>query len=114
MADLTLSECKSCQHPYSCCSPEYCEFSIGFAHDRGVELQRTGHPRLPMMGPAGCVVPPHLRPMCTMHTCDVNAVGFKKPGNNPIEAEAWTKAYFDMRSEIEIEELKLMGFSPKL
>lgn len=108
MADLTLSECKKCQRPYSCCSPEYCAFTIDFAARRGVTLTPTGHVRLPLMGPKGCIVAPHLRPMCTVYTCDINALGFKKIGD--IDG-AWTRKYFDLRSKIEEAELGLQGIN---
>jgi hypothetical protein len=52
------------------------------------------------MGPTGCVVPPHLRPICTVHTCEINGVGVKK--GDP----KWTEAYFKLRGEIEEEEYK--------
>lgn len=113
MADHTLPECKhSCRVPLSCCSPEYCEFTMDFASKRGVELSPTGNPRLPLMGPSGCIAPPHLRPMCTFHTCDILAVGYKKPpddGSPGLEAHQWTMKYFDLRSEIEKGEMALQG-----
>jgi hypothetical protein len=52
---------------------------------------------IPFMGPTGCVVAPHLRPICTVHTCDINGMGFKRgPGSGP-----WTKRYFELREQIE-------------
>jgi hypothetical protein len=105
MAELTLQECKtSCRAPLSCCSPEYCEFTIDFALRRGVTLTPTGHQRLPLMGPTGCVAPPHLRPMCTFHTCDVNSTGYKK---NDLTGQ-WDRKYYDLRAEIEQGESELM------
>ena len=61
----------------------------------GVTLVPTGHPTLPFMGPNGCTVEPHLRPLCTMHTCAINAFGFK-----PDDPE-WTVKYFVLRELIE-------------
>jgi hypothetical protein len=61
---------------------------------------RTGHARLPYMGPTGCVLDPHLRPWCTLHTCDIHAKGI---GPN----EEWTKRYFELRNQIEEIEAKL-------
>jgi hypothetical protein len=105
MADMTLVECKSaCKRPYSCCSPEYCEFTLNFAEKRGVTLQETGHPRLPLMGPEGCVAPPHLRPMCAVHTCEIQSLGYKK--SDPTGA--WDRAYYDLRSQIEEMEMDLI------
>lgn len=117
MADFTLPECKSvCRVPYSCCSPEHCDFSMDFAMRRGVELRPTGHPKLPMMGETGCIVPPHLRPMCTVHTCEISSMGFKKhnPDRPYVDAAKWTSKYFDLRSKIEEEEMKLLDMDVEL
>ena len=75
MYELTEPECRtSCACPQSCCSPEYCDMTKQWAKEQwDGEIEPTGHDRLPFMGPKGCIVAPHLRPMCTMHTCDVNA-----------------------------------------
>jgi hypothetical protein len=85
----------------------------------GITLPKTEHPRLPFMGveivssgfPAlskmeetGCTVPPHLRPLCTMHTCDINSCGFK-----PSDPR-WTKEYFKLRVIIERLEAKVNRF----
>lgn len=72
MSDLTQPLCASkCNVPQQCCSPEYCEMTIQHAKEKwGVELQPTGHPRLPLMGPSGCTAEPHLRPICTIHVCE--------------------------------------------
>jgi hypothetical protein len=97
MADLTLPECKhTCALPLSCCSPEYCRMAIQYARDQwGIELQPTDHDRLPLMGAKGCVAAPHLRPLCTLHTCQINSLGCKP--NDP----QWTSRYFDLRDQIE-------------
>lgn len=65
------------------------------------ELTPTGHERLPFMGPTGCIVAPHLRPWCTMHTCAINSLGFK------IDDLNWTKQYFALRRKIEKLESKV-------
>src|SRR5262245_33861576 len=76
IAAHTLPECRACFNPYSCCDPLYCESTIKFAAKKwGVELQRTTHPKLPLMGPTGCTAAPHLRPMCATHTCTMNSLG---------------------------------------
>lgn len=96
MAELTLPECKySCRCPLSCCSVEYCELTKDWAKEKwNIELQSTGHPSLLFMGSNGCIVEPHLRPFCTLHTCSINSLGFKK---NDSE---WTTEYFKLRDEI--------------
>jgi hypothetical protein len=51
------------------------------------------------MGPTGCTAAPHLRPLCTYHTCKINSLGC-----DPADPE-WTTTYFDVRDRIEeIEE----------
>ena len=55
------------------------------------------------MGPNGCTVPPHLRPTCTIHTCEINSVGCKKGDTK------WTDKYFELREEIEIIELEVFA-----
>ena len=98
MADLTLPECKACPVPLSCCSPEYCHLTVEHARIHWqTELTPTGsHATLPLMGLDGCVAAPHLRPLCTLHTCSVNAIGCKKGD------VAWTLKYFELREEIEM------------
>jgi hypothetical protein len=96
MAELTQPECaNNCRCPMTCCSPEYCDMALERARQLGEVLEPTGHHRLPLMGPTGCVAAPHLRPNCTLHTCAVNNLGFK-PGD-PV----WTKRYFKLRDAIE-------------
>lgn len=100
IADMTLPECRACRAPLSCCSPEYCEMAKEVAKDHwNVELVPTNHPRLPFMGPNGCTVAPHLRPLCSLHTCSVNSLGFK------LKDKAWNKRYFGIREEIDNLEL---------
>ncbi len=96
MADLTLPKCRECRVPLSCCSAEYCRMAIEVAkQDWGVELQETGHPSLPLMGETGCTAAPHFRPLCALHTCRINGLGY-----DPDDPE-WTKRYFALRGEID-------------
>lgn len=73
MADKTHERCEEgCQAEpkWSCCSPEYCKEAIRYAKERwDLDLVETGHPTLPMLGPEGCIAPPHARPLCTVHIC---------------------------------------------
>lgn len=85
MAELTKPLCAQCRVPNSCCSPEYCDFT------------ETNYPRnsknLMLDENNNCLVPPHLRPMCTLHVCSVNSLGFiKDPKIN--------KQYFKLRDKI--------------
>jgi hypothetical protein len=93
----TLPECEhTCKLPRSCCSPEYCHFTIEWAKTNyEITLQPTSHPTLPLMGANGCIAAPHLRPACTLHTCEINSSGYKR--GDP----AWTRKYFRLRGEIE-------------
>jgi hypothetical protein len=99
MAKLTQPLCAgegagACRAPHSCCSPEYCEMAMERAVEIGQPLVPTSHPTLPLMGPNGCIAPPHVRPLCTAHVCCIN--GF---GCNPADAR-WTKRYFALRERI--------------
>jgi hypothetical protein len=77
IADMTAPICSSgsCEKfrglKNHCCSREYCEVTRKFARERyGVRLAETGNDDLPFMGERGCVVAPHLRPVCSIHICD--------------------------------------------
>lgn len=65
------------------------------ATSQGVTLTPTEHPTLKFMGPTGCVVEPHLRPLCTLHTCAINGAGFKAGDDE------WNRKYFALREELE-------------
>jgi hypothetical protein len=97
MYELTEPECRnSCTCPQSCCSPEYCEATIDWARTEwNTELRPIPGAKLPLMGPRGCIAAPHLRPLCTFHTCAVNAWGGK------ADDYIWTESYFELRSRIE-------------
>jgi hypothetical protein len=100
LAAHTEPECTGrCERPRSCCAEMYCAFAIEHAKTRWqVELQRTWHPELPLMGDDGCTAAPHLRPICTAHTCEMCAHGHKR--GDP----AWTRRYDDIMGAIaEIE-----------
>ncbi len=112
MALLTEPECTTvCHRPHSCCDPMYCAITAQYALDvHGVVLEPQGHdPNLPFMGPTGCVVEPYLRPMCTVHTCEINSFAFKlkKPAEQlgkyvalTMDTE-WTDEYFDLRERLD-------------
>ncbi len=90
---LTEPECARCRVPHSCCSREYCEIVLE-EHPETRECI-TSHPKLLFMGKYGCVIAPHLRPICTLHTCAINGFGVK-PGD-----EEWTVKYFNLRDAID-------------
>lgn len=104
MSELTRPECDKCRVPRSCCDAMYCGCTEDYAREEwGIDLTslKTDHPTLPFMGPNGCVVEPYLRPICTLHTCDINGIGMKK--GDP----EWTDRYFELREQIEeLEEIR--------
>jgi len=107
MADLTAPECaSSCRAPHSCCDRMYCDMAKDFAKEQyGIELKdepSTGRKQLRYMSETGCTVAPYLRPCCTLHTCDINGLGFKR---GDIK---WTNKYFKLRKSIEALELGVM------
>ena len=69
---------------------------IEFAKNKwDVELKPTGN-RILLLGPNGCIAAPHLRPLCTIHTCEIASLGFKKNDTGGV----WTEKYFALRGEI--------------
>lgn len=91
-----------CRVPHSCCDPSVCELMIEQAKwDWDVELPRTEHPKYPLMATDGhCTAPPHMRPLCAVHCCVIQAFG----GN--LKDPAWTKRYWGLRNKIERLEWK--------
>ena len=79
-------ECKA----RTCCDPDYCAEARRYALDRwGAELEGADG-RLPFLTPDGhCIVPPHMRPLCTAHVCD-----------RAYEGSEFAEAYFDLRDAI--------------
>jgi hypothetical protein len=73
--------------------------AIDYAVELGIKLDRTQHPKLPLMGPDGCIAAPHLRPLCTLHTCAINGRGTS--GNME-----WDKKYFELREKIDILQME--------
>jgi hypothetical protein len=72
----------------------YCSMAAEYAQEEyGEELVPTGHPTIPFMGPNGCTVQPYLRPLCTLHTCKINSLGFTKDPD-------WDRQYFELRDKI--------------
>jgi hypothetical protein len=103
MYRLTLPECKSgCRAPLSCCSPDYCDLALEWARDEwSIDLKPFSYIRpslkekgLPFMDKTGCVVAPHLRPLCTLHVCCIESLGCHP------KSMTWTNKYFKLRDEI--------------
>jgi hypothetical protein len=93
----TEPECRlTCKNPHSCCTPEYCQIAEEMALKFfDTKLEPTGHETLKFMGKHGCIVPPEMRLICTVHTCEINAWGLKAG-----DAE-WTRKYFALRKKID-------------
>jgi len=96
MADLTLPKCKECRIPLSCCDKMYCTIAKDYANDKGIKLEETGNEKLPFMGENGCIVPPWLRPLCTLHNCSINNLGLD------MKDQKFNDRYFELRQEIEL------------
>lgn len=105
LAAHTEGECSgACVRPLSCCEERYCLIAIDFAKTHWqTDLVETWHAALPLMGAGGCTAEPHLRPVCTAHTCAICEHG-EKPGD-----EAWTARYHALMSEIGAIETGLFG-----
>jgi hypothetical protein len=106
MAELTYDYCKKhCKILGSCCSPEYCNFASAYARSKGIHLEETGN-KIPFLDKNGkCVCPPEYRYLCTVHQCDINALGFFK---DDLDGSL-TKKYYKIRSKIEKQLGKEMG-----
>lgn len=97
MADMTKPECGKCNLPHSCCDEMYCDIAEKTAAERGITLKRlNNHPNKPFFldKDNNCIVPPHLRSMCTFHTCKINNMG---TSGDP----EWDEKYFKLREEID-------------
>lgn len=102
LAQLTAPKCRSgCAVGWSCCDSSYCYAAEEHARYWGVKLVKTANSQVPFLGRHGCVVSPHLRPMCTMHVCSINGLGFDP---DPI----FTRRYFALRDIINTLEYYLM------
>jgi len=90
IAALTKPKCGQCRVPHGCCNKHQCELTERYAAEMGVMLQRTDHPDLPFLGKDGCVVPPHHRPICSVHVCE----------NHIWSSEEFHDKYFQLRDAI--------------
>jgi hypothetical protein len=77
LSEMTKSKCDACPsaktEPYRCCHKWACDLVKEYASWHwNTELHPTGNPDIPFMGPNGCIVPAHMRPMCTSHVCSID------------------------------------------
>lgn len=105
LAAHTEPECAAnCERPLTCCAERYCLMTLDFAREHwDVELPTTWHRTLPLMGPSGCTAEPHLRPICTAHTCEICLHGEKR--GDP----AWTARYYEITAKIASLEEEILG-----
>jgi len=54
---------------HGCCSQVYCDAVDETLIARDIRIERPWLHGLPFMGHGGCVVPPHLRPICSLYAC---------------------------------------------
>ena len=96
MYELTREHCGCRPGVYRCCEARYCQVARSFAKEKyDVDLQDTGH-AIPFMGSYGCVVDPHLRPICTLHAC---CIAWADHAGFPGDPERTVK-YFELRKLI--------------
>ena len=101
MADLSKRQCEiDCFKIRgtigSCCSDLHCDLAIQYAAEKGIIIEPTANKELPAMGEDGCIIPPWLRPMCTLHICDKSLVNPK-----------FYKEYFNLREKIDAYEERM-------
>jgi hypothetical protein len=88
LAAHSAPKCGECRVAYACCSADQCEVTREFARENfGIVLEDAqGAGSLPFLGDKGCIVPPHLRPICAVHVCGQH-----------LKDDEWTARYWDLR-----------------
>ncbi len=106
MYEITVVKCKRCSKGAgTCCNVYACKLVEKFAKaEYGVTLMRTGHPTLLFMGSEGCIVAPHMRPVCTVHTCKTVQYGCD------FEDKPWTADFYDLKKQIALLECDRIEF----
>lgn len=104
LAEHTEPKCGACRAAYICCTSEQCRATQDFALETfGIHLTEGSGP-LPFLDESGCTVPPHLRPICSVHVCEQHITG-----------DEWSEVYEDLREaagtalEDEIERVSGIG-----
>jgi hypothetical protein len=93
MAAHTRDECAKCPRPHSCCDNMYCDMATAEAEAAGLVFPKSNNPKAYYLHEQGCIIPPHLRVLCTLHTCAINSWGTS--GN-----DEWDAKYFNIRKLI--------------
>lgn len=73
----------------------YCEIAEQYSNQQAYDLPKKEAGKLPWMSATGCKLAPHMRPLCTLHVCSINSLGF-----DPKDPE-FTEKYFKLREQIE-------------
>jgi hypothetical protein len=97
MAQLTHEKCiQKCHNIGACCNAITCGFVIDYAVSLGIVLAPTKNKNVPLLDENNrCIAPPHLRPLCSIHQCDISSVG------TCVEDPSWTKKYFKIREKLD-------------
>ena len=93
MYELTNPKCGECRVPFSCCDKFTCEMVQEYAAEQGQKFERNGTDGMFLDISGKCRIPPHLRPLCTVHVCAINSNGCTKDLK-------WDEKYFDLRNLI--------------
>jgi len=72
----------------------YCEMAVEFMQKAGVPISTVP---MPFIVDGKCVIPPHFRPLCSLHQCKIASLGI-----DPKDPE-WTKNYFALREKLEMD-----------
>jgi hypothetical protein len=71
----------------------YCDMATAEAEAAGLVFPKSNNPKAYYLHEQGCIIPPHLRVLCTLHTCAINSWGTS--GN-----DEWDAKYFNIRKLI--------------
>ena len=92
MADMTFAKCREhCHDLGCCCSQEYCDMAAEIMEKAGAPV-----PPMPFSDKDGrCTIPPHFRPLCSLHQCKISGLGLD------LKDKKWTDKYFKLREKLE-------------
>ncbi len=106
IAAHTLKECgQGCLNfgHHRCCNNRYCKDNATIIKSEyGIDLPRTDHPEFPFMGIDGCTLKPWQRPKCSVHHCQISALGRHKSNVQ------WTDEYFELLDRINDLEMSVL------
>lgn len=91
MYQHTNNGCAECKSP--CCNIEYCEIAREYANSLDQHPDETNNELFYQADNGKCICPPHLRPMCTIHSCKVD--------KSEVDPE-WLGEYWKMRDKLNI------------